>query len=263
MMLGFKKEYVTHESMEYTNQMLNVTENPQYYEQTDIDSAIMDLGTLTNHGGAWGVMNLSRLGESYIKDIQENPTLENIMKTVASFQGESFEDDEEMKEIQEVVQDIIKEDLNIKNPMDMMMMGMKVMAAKDSNKELEEVSNKIMRRIEKIYKNKMKPVLRQLAKEQGQLIMMEGIRYMKEMIYLMWIIFSLAQCSGVAVENPVLERQNNIRYYLNVLGMGQLAYWSGNFVFDLICYYIQAAIMIGLVYPLKLMAFQKQIHQMS
>jgi hypothetical protein len=45
-----------------------------------------------------------------------------------------------------------------------------------------------------------------MAKEQGQLIMMEGIRYMKEMIYLMWIIFSLAQCSGVAVENPVLER---------------------------------------------------------
>ena len=89
-----------------------------------------------------------------------------------------------------------------------------------------------------------------MAKEQGQLIMMEGIRYMKEMIYLMWIIFSLAQCSGVAVENPVLERQNKIRYYLNVLGMGQIAYWSGNFVFDLICYYIQAGIMIGLVYPL-------------
>jgi hypothetical protein len=66
----------------------------------------------------------------------------------------------------------------------------------------------------------MKPILRTLAKEQGQLIMMEGIRYMKEMIYLMWIIFSLAQCSGVAVENPVLERQNKIRYYLNVLGIG-------------------------------------------
>jgi hypothetical protein len=84
----------------------------------------------------------------------------------------------------------------------------------------------------------MKPILRALAKEQGQLIIMEGVRYFKEMIYLMWIIFSLAQCSGVAVEAPVLERQSKIRYYLNVLGMGQRAYWCGNFLFDIICYYI-------------------------
>lgn len=105
----------------------------------------------------------------------------------------------------------------------MMMMGMKVMAAKGEgkiDKDMEEMATNIQRRIEIYYKAKMKPILRTLAKEQGQLIMIEGIRYMKEMIYLMWIIFSLAQCSGVAVENPVLERQNKIRYYLNVLGMG-------------------------------------------
>jgi hypothetical protein len=53
-----------------------------------------------------------------------------------------------------------------------------------------------------------------------ELLMVEGIRYMKEIIYLIWIIFSLAQCSGIAVENPVLEREIKIRYYLNVLGIG-------------------------------------------
>jgi len=51
-------------------------------------------------------------------------------------------------------------------------------------------------------------------------MMMEGIRYMKEIIYLIWIVFSLAQCSGIAIENPVLERETSIRYYLNVLGLG-------------------------------------------
>jgi hypothetical protein len=93
-------------------------------------------------------------------------------------------------------------------------------------------------------------------------MIVEGIRYMKEIIYLIWIVFSLAQCSGIAVENPVLERQTKIRYYLNVLGLGQAAYWFGNFVFDLICYYIQAFIMIVLVYPLKLRAYQAEIWSM-
>lgn len=50
------------------------------------------------------------------------------------------------------------------------------------------------------------------------------------------MIFSLSQCSGIAVENPVMERQTKIRYYLNVIGLGQAAYWIGNFAFDMICF---------------------------
>ena len=73
-------------------------------------------------------MNISKMSDTYLKDIMENPSLENIMKTVATFTGDDFEGNEELKEIQEVVKDIVKEDLNIKNPIDMMMMGMKVMA---------------------------------------------------------------------------------------------------------------------------------------
>ena len=50
-----------------------------------------------------------------------------------------------------------------------MMMGLKVMAAKggSQDKEMEEMASKIQRRIEIYYKNRMKPVLRALAKEQG------------------------------------------------------------------------------------------------
>lgn len=101
-----------------------------------------------------------------------------------------------------------------------------------------------------------------MAREQAELMMVEAIRYMKEVIYLIWIVFSLAQCSGIAVEHPVLEREIQMRYYLNVIGIGQAAYWIGNFTFDIICYYFQASIMVGLVYPLKLPAYQKEIKSM-
>lgn len=53
----------------------------------------------------------------------------------------------------------------------------------------------------------------------------------------------------------MLEREIQMRYYLNVIGIGQAAYWCGNFVFDIICYYLQAAIMVSLVYPLRLPAY--------
>lgn len=38
----------------------------------------------------------------------------------------------------------------------------------------------------------MAPVIRQMAREQAELMMVEAIRYMKEVIYLMWIVFSLS-----------------------------------------------------------------------
>ena len=91
-------------------------------------------------------MNISNLGEKYYKDIIENPSLENIMKTVGEFSNEDLENDQELKEIQEMVQSIIKEDLKIKNPLDMMLMGMKVMTAKDDKKmssEMEEIATKV------------------------------------------------------------------------------------------------------------------------
>ena len=34
--------------------------------------------------------------------------------------------------------------------------------------------------------------MQEMAKEQGELMIIEGLRYMKEIIYLTWILFSLA-----------------------------------------------------------------------
>lgn len=50
-----------------------------------------------------------------------------------------------------------------------------------------------------------------------------------------------------------------MRYMLNVLGVNQLAYWSANFFFDLLCFYMQAGLMIVLVYPLKLRAYKNRV----
>ena len=85
LMLGFKREYIPHESMEYTNQMLNSSSSPLSFGQSEMDTAISNFGSLTNHGNQWSVMNISKMSETYLKDITENPTLENIMKTVTSF----------------------------------------------------------------------------------------------------------------------------------------------------------------------------------
>ena len=117
----------------------------------------------------------------------------------------------------------MKEDLELKSGFDLVKFGVQVAAIQSNgkmNKEMEEKAEKVTSRVQKFFEKKMRPVMRQMVKEQTELMMVEAIRYMKEIIYLIWIIFSLAMCSGVAVENPVLERQTKIRYYLNVLGLG-------------------------------------------
>lgn len=85
---------------------------------------------------------------------------------------------------------------------------------------MKKVKDKVQDRFKQYYEKKMRPIFRKMLKEQQELMLIEAIRYMKEIIYLIWMIFSIAQCSGIAIENPVLERELNIRYYLNVLGIG-------------------------------------------
>ena len=82
---------------------MNSSSSPLSFGQSDMDTAISSLGSLTNHGNQWGAMNISKMSDTYLKDIMENPSLENIMKTVASFQGEDFEGNDELKEIQDVI----------------------------------------------------------------------------------------------------------------------------------------------------------------
>ena len=83
-----------------------------------------------------------------------------------------------------------------------------------------DLKEQIQERIHDYYDKKWRPIYNQMNREFGELMMVEGVRYLKEIIYLIWMVFSLALCSGIAIENPVLERETKIRYYLNVLGLG-------------------------------------------
>lgn len=155
-----------------------------------------------------------------------------------------------------MLKDVLKEDLHIDSPLDMLGFGIKMMNPDFKNDpEILQLVPKIQHRIQKYYEKKMVPVMQDLAREQSELLMIEGIRYMKEIIYLVWIIFSLAQCSGIAIENPVMERTSKIRYLLNVLGLRQSAYWLGNLLFDLGLFSLQAVLMVSLVYPLNLRSY--------
>mmetsp|Transcript_3730 Transcript_3730/g.5633 ORF Transcript_3730/g.5633 Transcript_3730/m.5633 type:complete len:368 (-) Transcript_3730:1301-2404(-) len=259
LLIGFTKEYQPKTGMSASNILMGGSDlsNPEA-----VNSAITNLSTLTNHGQSmFSSFNVSRLGEKYFKDVVENPSLENVMKTLTNFQSNDNEDeDPEVKELQGLVKEVMDEDLEIKSGFDLMAFGLKM--ASGQKEGMNEAMDKIQHRIQDFYMKKMKPVMRDVIREQGELMMVEGIRYMKEIIYLIWIVFSLSQCSGIAIEAPVMERESRIRYHLNVLGMGQVAYWAGNFTFDLLCFLFQAVLMVGLIYPLHLHTFQKEVKAM-
>jgi len=83
---------------------------------TDLDSssvnlALGNLTQLTDHSTMSRTgFNISKLGEKYFKNVVENPSLENILSTVAKF-SESNETDPDELELQQLMKDIVNEDL--------------------------------------------------------------------------------------------------------------------------------------------------------
>lgn len=65
-----------------------------------------------------------------VQDSVNHPSMENMMKTLmnlASGEGEDS-DDPEFKELQDLIRDIVKEDMKLETPWDIMAFGMKMMA---------------------------------------------------------------------------------------------------------------------------------------
>ena len=67
-------------------------------DSQNLSSTISSMQMLTGDGILGGSQGLSHLNEKYFKDISENPSLENILKTVGKFTSEDL-DDPELKEI--------------------------------------------------------------------------------------------------------------------------------------------------------------------
>jgi len=207
--LGFKREYHSRLSFTYTQQLAGLDGSVMNMDPQQMSGAIGNLSALTQHGQAMGSLNFTKLGDKYLSGLLENPTLENFLKSLASFTQDDLEEDPELKELQEIIRTVAKEDLQLATPYDYLALGLKLMTAQnkaEGDAELQALVAKVQRRVQAYYTRKMQPIMREMVREQAELVLIEGVRYMKEVIYLVWLVFSLALCSGIAVEHPVAER---------------------------------------------------------
>lgn len=83
----------------------------------------------------------------------------------------------------------------------------------------------------------------------------ESIAFAIEILYIVWVVFVISFCSGMFIENPVIERSLKIRYLLNVSGLSQTIYWIGTFLFDYILFTLQSILLVYLVIKGELKAY--------
>jgi len=76
-----------------------------------------------------------------MQDIMVNPSMENILKNVMDLQNDESED-QEIKEIKDLMSQIMKDDLKLDSPFEIMTFGLKLMMEEESdrNKEMQELS---------------------------------------------------------------------------------------------------------------------------
>lgn len=145
--LGFQREYRSPMELKYSSQLLgnNSATNATDLSPDQMNDAITNMATLTAHGNPIS-SGLAEKGSNYFKDIMENPSLENIMKNIINLQKE---DDEEFKEIKAFIADVMKEDLKMQTPFELVTYAMTLMtkAEDDRTKEMQGVAQKIQVRV--------------------------------------------------------------------------------------------------------------------
>ena len=121
------------------------------------------MALFTAHGSPIG-NNITAKGSSYFKDIMENPSLENIMKNIVNIQKE---EDEEFKEIKTFISEVMKEDLKMETPFELMTYSMKFMfkGEEERNQEMKEIAEKITERVQRYYLKKMAPIMQEMMRE--------------------------------------------------------------------------------------------------
>jgi len=77
-------------------------------------------------------------------------------------------------------------------------------------------------------------------------------RFIKLMFISVFVIFAFCFNSSIYIALPVLERETNLKYALNVMGCRVLPYWIGTFVFDYIIFYMFVLLFVAFCYLLNL-----------
>ena len=62
------------------------------------------------------------------------------------------------------------------------------------------------------------------------------------------MVIALALCTGIFIETPVYERENKLRYALQVTGLRTTPYWIGMFIADYLLYLMPGLCFVALVY---------------
>ena len=80
----------------------------------------------------------------------------------------------------------------------------------------------------------------------------EQSTFLKLVFISVFIILAFCFNSSVFISLPVLERESNLKYALNVMGCRVLPYWLGTFVFDYILFYLLIILFILFTYAMEL-----------
>jgi ABC-2 family transporter protein len=71
-------------------------------------------------------------------------------------------------------------------------------------------------------------------------------------IFIVFMLFSFAVCSGLFIVTFVEERDKRLRHVFKVVGVNTVSYFFGNLLCDIVLFFICTAIFIALLYPLGL-----------
>ena len=80
----------------------------------------------------------------------------------------------------------------------------------------------------------------------------EGFANFFSILFVFYLLFAFAVCSGIFIVTPVSDRQNKLRYLYNFLGLSPAAYYLGNFLADVLIFTLASAGFVLLFFPLRL-----------
>lgn len=159
LLLGFQREYESSINFKYSSQILGSNiGNATDLNADQMTDIINNMATLTGHGDRGSDSKnqtaFAEKGAAYFKDIMDNPTLPNILKNIMEMQNE---DDEEFKEVKDFIGDLMKEDLKMDSPFELMTYGMSLMMKDETERsdEMQQIAVKVQARVTKYYQKKM------------------------------------------------------------------------------------------------------------
>lgn len=139
LLVGFQREYVSSE-LQYSSELIGKkgVKNTTELNSTEIGHALTNLNELhqiSDLNSLFSRGNGSAEGpQKYFKSIMENPSMDNILSNLVSLsQDES--DVEELKEIKELMNEIMHEDLEIGSPMELFTYGLKLMGEEQEKRD--------------------------------------------------------------------------------------------------------------------------------